>query len=270
MLKMMKTLVAVSTFALMTACGGGGGGGGSSSNNIPIFSCSGNGYNYVCVQVASGGGSSSSPTAGPVQPFPIATSISALVTSGLNATGLDIDPYTQAGTFAVTKTPTSVTFNGQSVTQLRTTTTWPSVSQIINTWTGYVAPYDIYFDANKAVYGFHIANLYGLKTSGIANPTSVNDGGSGTLASFNLFSDANLTVAAGTATLAYSVVNCCDKWSNTKATMKLTLTATGTNSANLWTLTQGFVVTTSGGITFAGEDFNSGTDKRIYYPTGGY
>jgi hypothetical protein len=240
-------------FVLLLASCGGGGGGGSSS---PIYVCSGSGFSYVCVPTSGGGGSSTpAPSA---SPFPIATSIQALVTNGINANGLYTDPYT-AGTFNITKARTTVTFNGQSVTQLRTTTTWTGT---------YITPYDVYYDSNNQVYGFHINNVYGLKTSGSANPTSVNDGGTGTLSSYNLYSDSALTTLVGTASLTYSVVNCCDLYTKAKATMKLILTASP--NTGTWTLSQGFVVTTSGGINYAGEEFTDTSTKRIYYPTGGY
>ena len=244
------------------SCGGGGGGVG---NSVPSYSCTGDGFTYFCTPNVSGG---STPTPPPASPFPISASIQNLVSSGINASGLDIDPYTQAGTFAVTKAVTPSSFNGQSVTQLRTTTTWPSTSVIVPSWTGYIAPYDFYYDSNNLVYGFHINGIYGLKTSGATNPISVNDGANGTLGSYNLFTDSALTIRAGTANLTYSVNNCCDLWNKVKATMKLVLTASTPTAT--WTLTQGFVVTTSGGISFSGEQLTDTSTKRIYYPTGGY
>jgi|GEM_PF-3935253 len=265
----MKLFTSAALIFTLTACGGGGGGDGgstSSSTSSSLYSCSGTGYNYVCVPINGGGGPTPTPAA--AQAFPIATSIQSLVRTGLTATGLYTDPYTQAGTFAITKTPTTTTFNGQTVTQLRTTSTWPTVSTIIPSWRGYVTPYDLYYDSNNQLYGFRINGTYGLKTSGSANPASVNDGGTGTLSSYALYADEALTIFNGTATLTYSVVNCCDLWSKTKATMKLTIQANSTT--NPWTLTQGFVVTTSGGISFSGEQITDTTTKRIFYPTGGY
>lgn len=258
------TVFSIASLISLVACGGGGGGGGGGSSSV--YSCSGDGLNYVCVAV-NGGGGSSGPVAAQATPFPISTSIQTLAVNGLSATGLNVDPYTQAGTFAVTKVSTTTTFNGQAVKQLRTTTTWPNVSTIVPSWRGYVTPYDLFFDSNNQLYGFYVNGVYGLKTSGIANPASVDDGATGTLGSYNLYSDAGLTVSVGTATLTYSVKNCCDLWSKLKATMKLTLSA---NTTVNWTLTQGFIVTTSGGISYAGEEFTDTLTKRLYYPTGGY
>jgi hypothetical protein len=174
----MKKII-TSVFCLMlAACGGGGGGdGGGTSRSSSLYSCSGTGYNYVCVPINGGGGPT--PTPATAQAFPMATSIQNLVRTGLTATGLYTDPYTQAGTFAITKSPSTATFNGQTVTQLRTTSTWPTVSSIIPSWRGYVTPYDLYYDSNNQLYGFRINGVFGLKTSGSANPASVNDGGTG-------------------------------------------------------------------------------------------
>jgi hypothetical protein len=128
----------------------------------------------------------------------------------------------------------------------------------------------LYFDSNNQLYGFQISGVFGLRTSGIANPSSVNDGDTGTLGNFNLYSDANLTIGAGTATLTYKVNNCCDLYDKIKADLLLTITANNLSNNLMWTLKQTFVVTTSGGIKFSGEQFTNTISKRLYYPTGGY
>lgn len=253
MLKTIKTVFALSAMTLMTACGGGGGGG-------SVYSCFGSGSSYLCSQVGSGGGSSTpEPSA---QPFPVAASIAALVSTGLSASGLYSNPYTAAGTYTLDKTRTTTTYNGIAVTQIRTTTNWTG---------GYPAPYNLYFDSNNQLYGFQISGVYGLRTGGSANPTSVNDGGTGTLGTFNLFSNSNLTTGAGTATLTYEVKNCCSLYDKVKADLLLTITANNTTNNLLWTLKQKFVITTTGGITFGYDKFtDTATSKEIYHVYGGY
>jgi hypothetical protein len=55
-----------------------------------------------------------------------------------------------------------------------------------------------------------------------------------------------------------------------KADLLLTITANNLSNNLMWTLKQTFVVTTSGGIKFSGEQFTNTISKRLYYPTGGY
>jgi len=252
----MRNLLSIGLISLtFFGCGGAGD---EKSGTLPVYSCAGSGSLYTCVLVNAGAVSEPEPVA---QPFPIAKSLAVLVNNGLEASGLYSSPYAP-GTFSVSKARGLSTFNGQAVTVVRTTTNW--------TAGGYPTPYDQFFDSSNTLYGFSVLGWYGLRTSLIGNPIQINEGETGTLANYNLYQDSLLTRQVGTATLTYSISNCCDLWSKKKATFALKLAAVDMSSRGLATLTQRFVVTTSGGISFASEEFNSGSPLQIYNPLGGY
>jgi hypothetical protein len=245
-------------FAVLTGCGGGG-----SSYTPSLYSCSGSGSSYICVPL--GNGSGTAPTPEPsATAFPILTSFATIVNSGFIAPGLETRPYAP-GTFTASKSPaTSSTFNGLPVLSQISTTTWTSG--------GYPTPYTQYYDSSYNLVGFIFAGLYGKRTSGVTSiPSPVDNGANGILGQFTIYADAGLTIQAGTATLTYNVNNCCDLYEKKKADLQLTLTLLQMSGATMATLTQKYVVTTSGGVKFGYEKFNdASTDRELYYPFGGY
>jgi hypothetical protein len=250
----------ISTLSFISiGCGGGGGGG--SNGNSPAYSCFGSGSSYLCTPVGSGTATTPAPAA---SAFPILTSFATVINSGISASGLETTPYAP-GTFNVSKSPAAAaTFNGSAVLAQISSTNW--------TTGGYPTPYTQYYDSSYNLVGFFIAGLYGKRTNGTTSmPAAADNGSSGTLGQFTLYSDSGLTTQAGTATLTYSVNNCCDLYEKKKADLKLTLTFIQLSGAVMGTLTQKYVVTTTGGVKFGYEKFNDGTnDRELFYAYGGY
>lgn len=251
---------------LLTACGGGGGGGVTNFTTSCIVQ--GNGQ-ITCISTPAGGGTSTpEPSA---SAFPVEAPIQGLLTSGFSGSGYYSDPYTQAGTYSLTKTVAAQAFGGQQSTAVVTTTNWPNTSSIVSSWRGYITPYTLYFDNAGDLLGFAIDGLYGLRSSGGGFPNSANAGDSGVISQFQMYSDAALTVSAGTATANWSVANCCDLWSKQNGQLTIRITALNPNGSSRFTYSMELGINTSGAFRLVvKEGFidSSGNEKRLYIPAG--
>ncbi len=287
MLKIVQRFVVWGSLFVLTACGGGGGGGGLSCVSYSQYQyCTGSGAFYTCTPVGGLSASCFTTSSGSVvtappqaQPFAISTAMRNVVTQTTNQSNLRPTPFTptpdmqgreQYAQIQIIKTPTNATFNGSSAVKQTTVANWSGVLLASDYQNWYVTPYDLYFDASNNMVGFTIAGMTGRRTGGSSIPLTANDQGTGLIGQFDVYSDSNFITRIGTASLSYRVNNCCDLFNKEKANFILTLT--GNINSGTFTLTQTFVITTSGSIySFGSESYNNGaTTKTIQGLYGGY
>ena len=252
---------------LLISCGGGGGG----SSDLYSTSCIVQGSGLItCVSVPVGGGGT--PEREPsAAAFPVKQPINQFLANGFVASGYYSNPYTQAGTYTLTKTVSSQIFNGQQTTAVVTTTNWPTTSTIIPSWTGYITPYTLHFDTSGNLFGFEIDGLYGVRSAGTGFPTSANIGESGVAGQFQVFSDQALTVPVGTATASWAVANCCDLWSKKNGQLTLTIKALNPNGSSRFNYYVKLGITTDGAFRIVVEDSftdSGGSNRYLYLPGG--
>jgi len=282
-----KFFTLASLFLLLAACGGGGGGSSTSCISYSQYQyCTASGLSYYCYPAggmtsscfttASGSVVNSVPTA---QPFSTSTAIRNIVTQTTNRSSLSPTPFTptidyhgrmQVAAVQIIKSPANSTFNGASATKQTTSANWSGIILASDYQNWYVTPYDLYYDTSNNLAGFTINGMYGRRNGGASMPDSANDQATGQIGQFDVYSDASFTTRIGTASFTYRVNNCCDLFNKEKASLILTLT--GNINTGTFTLTQTYVITTSGSISaFAGESYNNGSEtKKIQDPYGGY
>lgn len=229
MLKMIKTLVAVSTLALMTACGGGGGGGSSgpvaSTDTFPLTTILANSLQSSSNSFTVSG-----------------TSSGTAITGSGSATRGSLSAGTFEGAAAQQRTTTvtgSITANGTTVPLNSSSVSW--------------------VDSNNVPLGESGGTDYIVVTGTPTIPATVRVNDTGTLYTANRYSNSTKSVLRGTLTVTYVVE------ADTASTALLTLIRTEKDNSSTTTSTDSAQVriTPAGGLTRIKETALEGSTSLV-------
>lgn len=229
MLKMIKSLAAVSALALMTACGGGGGGGAAapvaSTDTFPLTTILANSLQSSSNTFTISGTSSGAAITG-----------SGTVTRGSLSAGTFESLAAQQRTTTITG---SFTVNGSSYALNSSATDW--------------------FDSNNVPVGESGGTDYVVVTGTPTIPATVRVNDTGTLYTANRYSNSTKSVLRGTETVTYVVE------ADTASTALLTLIVTEKDNSNTTTSTSSTQVriTPAGALTRIKETSLEGSTSLI-------
>lgn len=234
MMKTMKTLIAVSALALITACGGGGGGGGAAA---PVASTSAFPLHDIYV---------STYTTTSAANFTVSGTVSGYSVTG---SGTTTDGAVSAGTFegaaAQQRTTTvtgSIVANGQTISLASSSISW--------------------VDSNYVPLGDSGGSEYIVVTSSTPIPNAAHVNDTGTWYTANRYTNSNKTTLNGTRTVTYVLE------ADTATTALLSLIATDKNTSGTTTETdvQQYRVTAAGTYTNVKQTaVKSGTNLVITF-----